>query len=353
MVYFPALTGFRGMAAIFILLFHSMLPWFKALWIGVPLFFVLSGFLITRILLQNKTTNNYFKAFYFKRALRIFPIYYLALFISVLWGFLVKADLSQLLIFLFYLQNFSISQGVQPDYCYGLMNHTWSLSVEELFYLMWPFLVLISNKKLFIWMTVSIGACSVIYKVVLIGFFYTTHSDQLWMLSMAGNIDGLMAGALLGILSLNKESFIYKKFPSKQFLLFILIFGICFGANYFIYADEKLFSIFKVLLSVLTIVIAFYLIARLISNPHKIFSKFFDLKFLQFTGKISYGIYLYHALVFGILDALVFHYKMSFNPVILFIIKVGLTYLIALFSWRFIEKPILRFKDKISYQTSS
>jgi peptidoglycan/LPS O-acetylase OafA/YrhL len=352
-VYFPSLTGFRGMAAILILLFHSMLPWFKALWIGVPLFFVLSGFLITRILLQNKTEGNYFKAFYIKRALRIFPIYYLAILISIFWGLLVNADLSQLPLFLIYVQNFSISQDIQPDYCYGLMNHTWSLSVEELFYFVWPFIVLISNKKLLIWMTVFISAASIVYKAALITFFYTTHTDQLWMLSLAGNIDGLMVGALLGILSLNPESFINKKFPCKSFLFSALIFASCFGANYFIYLDEKTGSIFKVLLSVSTIVTAFYLMAWLISNSDNRFLILFNLKFLRFTGKISYGIYLYHALVFGILDAIVFHYKINFNEIALFIIKVVLTYFIAIFSWRLIEKPILRFKDKVSYKASS
>src|SRR6187402_1893428 len=93
--YFEPLTGLRGLAAIFILLFHSLFPCFKALWIGVPLFFVLSGFLITRILIEHKGATHFFRVFYFKRSLRIFPIYYLALLISVFWGLLVHADLSQ------------------------------------------------------------------------------------------------------------------------------------------------------------------------------------------------------------------------------------------------------------------
>ena len=72
----PLLDGFRAMAIIFVLLVHTKLLAFQFGWIGVPMFFVLSGFLITRILLDNKTSGNYFKAFYFRRVVRIFPIYY-------------------------------------------------------------------------------------------------------------------------------------------------------------------------------------------------------------------------------------------------------------------------------------
>jgi peptidoglycan/LPS O-acetylase OafA/YrhL len=112
--HFDSLDGFRGLAALFILFFHSLLPWFRPLWIGVPMFFVLSGFLITRILITHKEAPGYLKTFYSKRALRIFPIYYLALFISVLWALLVHASFRNFPFFLFYLQNFIIAADIKP-----------------------------------------------------------------------------------------------------------------------------------------------------------------------------------------------------------------------------------------------
>ena len=130
---FESLTGIRAVAVIFILLVHSHFNFFRVLWIGVPVFFVLSGFLITRLLLKNKDAKNYFRVFFVRRSLRIFPIYYLVLFTTVLWGVVTQKDISQLYYYIFYLQNFVISRGITPEFCDGILRHTWSLSVEELF----------------------------------------------------------------------------------------------------------------------------------------------------------------------------------------------------------------------------
>ena len=353
MVYFKSLNGFRALAAIFILLFHSMFPYFRTLWIGVPMFFVLSGFLITRILIEHKAAGNYLKAFYFKRALRIFPIYYLALLISVFWGLLVNADLSRLPVFIIYLQNFTISRNLLPEYCYGLMNHTWSLSVEELFYLVWPFVILFAGKKLLPVLIVFIGLSSILYKVIVISFFYTGHSDQLLLLSLAGNLDGLMAGALLGMLSLNKGSFLNRPFPFKQFFALLLVFTITLAANYCHFNIPRHFSVFKELLSVLAVFVSFYTIVWLISEKKtgSFFTRALNHPFMQLSGKISYGLYLYHALIFGITSACVYHFQIDANLFLLFLFKITLTYVVALLSWHAIEKPFLRLKDKLPYQS--
>lgn len=351
-IYYKPLNGLRGLAAILILLVHSLFPCFKALWIGVPIFFVLSGFLITRILLLNKTSENYFKAFYFKRALRIFPIYYLALLFSVFWGLAVKADFNHFPLFLIYLQNFPISQNNSPDYCYGLMNHTWSLSVEELFYLFWPLLVFILQKRTLVWVTLLIGLASILFKLVMLCFFYTEHTDQLLLLSLAGNIDGLMAGALLGILSLDSTSFLYRPFPLKTFYFALLFFCLVLAANYHTYSEIFHFSLVKNLLSLCVIAFTFFAIAWVIThqNSSSLFLRPFNSRLLQFAGTISYGLYLYHAIVYGITEAFVYHFKISFGSVPLLFFKILITLLISILSWRFIEQPFLRLKNKIPYK---
>lgn len=349
-VYFSALDGFRGLAAILILFFHSMFPIFSALWIGVPVFFVLSGFLITRILIQQKNSENYLKTFYLKRSLRIFPIYYLALLISVVWGLLVHADLSKLPLFLVYLQNFSISNNVLPDYCNGIMNHTWSLSAEEIFYLFWPLLIFVTPLQKIKALCISIGVSCLLFKFSLFTFFYTDLSSQLLQLSLVGNMDALMAGSLLGFLSLKNDFFTKKVFPRKTFLLSLSMFVIVFSLNYLDVSDSKNVAIFKAALSVLTVLISFFLIWFFSKENIKSFMhKFFRTRFMQFTGKISYGIYLYHALVFGIAASCIYHFQIRINTVVLFLFEILITYLIATLSWYWIEKPILRLKNKFRY----
>lgn len=349
--HFDALDGFRGLAALFILLFHSLLPWFRPLWIGVPMFFVLSGFLITRILVTNKEAEGYLKVFYTKRALRIFPIYYLVLLISVFWALLVQASFNNFPLFLFYLQNFTIAANAQPDYCYGLVNHTWSLSVEELFYLAWPLIVLAVRPRTLFTITWLIGLGCILYKIILLCFFYDKFTDQLLLLSLAGNLDGLMAGALLGLYSLNANSFLYRSFPRAQALAVLILFAGIFTASYFRFDQPLITSFFKQSLSVAAVILSFYGLAWFIrtSASPSLLNSFFQNSFLRFTGKISYGLYVYHALIFGILDAICYHYKISVGGTGLFIIKLGLSYAAAALSWSWIEKPVLAWKKTFHY----
>ncbi|PBQ32569.1 hypothetical protein CNR22_12570 [Sphingobacteriaceae bacterium] len=348
--YFSTLDGFRGLAAIFILCFHSMFPIFSALWIGVPMFFVLSGFLITRILIQEKNSPDFLKTFYLKRALRIFPIYYLALLISVVWGMLVNADLSKLPLFLIYLQNFTISNNVLPDYCNGIMNHTWSLSSEEIFYVFWPLLILIIPTQKIRWLIIFIGVACLLYKIILLSFFYNEFTSQLLQLSLAGNLDALMAGSFLGFLSLEKAFFDQKYFPWKIFIPSICLLVAVVITNNIDFVNSKFLAIAKATLSVVAVVVSYFLIwfvSR--ENSTSFIHLVFRMRFLQFTGKISYGIYLYHALVFGITASCVYHFKLQVNAIPLFLFELLITYLMAVVSWYFIEKPILRLKNKFQY----
>ncbi|HET8870890.1 MAG TPA: acyltransferase [Aquabacterium sp.] len=152
--YLPALDGVRALAVLMVVPHNLRLmvePHDAAThvldaildrgWIGVDLFFVLSGFLITRILLQTRTAPNYYSGFYWRRTLRIWPLYYVAL-LFMLWvvpalGWLPVHDRSHDAYFWLFLSNF-----VQPLHHHGpSLPHFWSLAVEEQFYLLWPLLV--------------------------------------------------------------------------------------------------------------------------------------------------------------------------------------------------------------------
>lgn len=150
---FPTLDGVRGLAILIVLMHnfsrlsqpdgivaHVLAAWFDRGWIGVQLFFVLSGFLITGILLDTRNAPNYFKSFFARRILRIFPLYYATLFVmfAVLPLFhLARHAAPSEIWLLVYLSNWvqSFHPGVNS------LGHFWSLAVEEQFYLLWPFVV--------------------------------------------------------------------------------------------------------------------------------------------------------------------------------------------------------------------
>lgn len=194
--YFKELDGVRGLAAIMVVLFHIKQSGVghdivaRTLYkagnfgqTGVILFFVLSGFLITRILLVSKYKESYFKKFYIRRSLRIFPLYYLALAIYVIiipyftTGKVVP--FSQSWSFWVYLQNI----GFTFKWSLTGPNHFWSLAVEEHFYLVWPFAVYFLSEK---WLLRAIGlivASSIIIRVIMLnlgygGIFYFTFTTM-------------------------------------------------------------------------------------------------------------------------------------------------------------------------------
>lgn len=152
-----ALDGVRGIAIALVIFYHAFanlaatpqpgapLAWAgKSAWVGVDLFFVLSGYLITGILLQTRDRPGYFRIFYMRRFFRIFPLYYsYLLFLFLVARFHVKWQAIHLSWHFFYLSNL----GMAFHDAGGLVSHLWSLSVEEQFYLVWPALILLVPRR--------------------------------------------------------------------------------------------------------------------------------------------------------------------------------------------------------------
>lgn len=156
----PALDGVRGLAILMVMAHNFNLledtqgACAKATelvlnfgWVGVQLFFVLSGFLITNILLTTKHSGNYFRSFFGRRAVRIFPLYYISLALGLIVYPLLSGDTlagseNQLWLWT-YLSNWASPLGHEV----GLYPHMWSLAVEEQFYLVWPFIVYFLSKR--------------------------------------------------------------------------------------------------------------------------------------------------------------------------------------------------------------
>ncbi|HSG42491.1 MAG TPA: acyltransferase, partial [Anaerolineales bacterium] len=152
----PGLDGLRAIAYLFVFFFHAR--YLDVGWVGVQLFFVLSGFLITGILLEMKkslSTKEYFIKFYGRRFLRIFPLYYFYLIatgIVTAWLISISYRTSYMEMFgnqvryaVFYIYNFTIATIIDdPSF---ILEHLWSLSIEEQFYIFWPLVILLTPQN--------------------------------------------------------------------------------------------------------------------------------------------------------------------------------------------------------------
>ena len=313
------LDGVRGCAILLVLFFHLIfmplpLGTFSIFWLnagrffmhGVTLFFVLSGFLVGSLLLHYKNSKNYFKAFYFRRAARILPLYYLLLISYYFTKYVVflnvqQAELSSLSpewTYPFFLQSFYIPKlGLGP----GMLNVCWSLCIEEQFYLFAPILIyFIENNKLIIICICGILA-SLFSRMLIPGV------DDLAILALiTSRFDSIFMGMILAVIYQKKAFMADLKANSIQLyvLLLILVAGIIIGFNNFSMGVFK-FTWFSLFFTVILLIP--------LSNSDSVFCKIFNLKALKYFGKYSYGIYLYHMPVFFLLHAANEKYGFSLN----------------------------------------
>ena len=340
--YYDSLDGVRGLAALMVMFCHfftyvqpgdtvvlNLLV--KAAAIGqsgVILFFVLSGFLITRILINTKNEHGYFSNFYARRSLRIFPLYFFFLFLFyfiVPWILGTETPaLNQQIYHWTYLQN------VAMTFNWPLKGpgHYWSLAVEEHFYLLWPLLVYFLTIKSLKKLVFVIYGIALVTRVILVSngydpFFFTLT-----------NMDSLAIGAGLAIWeyegSFKKSSYYVKGFIIS--LLPVLILWVFFGGD-----SNPVIQIVKPALVNITCVL---LIGFVITSKGGIVTKFFNSKVMNFSGKISYGLYVYHIGGYDFIRK----YLPIKNPYVLFICSALFVYLVAALSFFYFEKHFLELK---------
>lgn len=347
--YLKELDGIRAIAARMVMFFHfsagivstdKLLLFIKKISIfgqtGVSLFFVLSGFLITRILLVSKDKTNYFYNFYIRRVLRIFPLYYL--FLSIFY-FLVPifsktpiVNFYNQFYYWIYMQDFAMTfnwDSVGP-------LHFWSLAIEEHFYLFWPFLIYFFNTNKIIFSIIGLLLISVLVRVLLI-----SHHYEVFYFTFS-RMDELAFGALLAILEMKN---ILRTDNSKKFiLLFIVVMVptiIIWSLNNA--SGNAILQIFKfILLSVAFFSFIGYVVTSKESN---LFKRFLKLKPFSFSGKISYGLYVYHPLCFFIFNKFFSTNYFVVNLVGSFIC----TYIVATISYYLIESQFLKLKERFNY----
>ena len=342
------MDGLRCFAIFLVLLQHFakyIAKYFYAGYYGVDLFFVISGFLVTTILLQ---PNGYsFKENYVhfigRRTLRIFPIYYLTILLLWLSGqAVVRDNLGYLLTYTF---NYALIFKQLPK---SSVNHFWSLCVEEQFYLLWPFVVLLLKRKTVVLFIVTI-------LIVLVGyaqqvFFIFPSMAPYNYISLTTRMAPLALGAIGAIVASNNR-LPYTIFTNKLFGYFmVLLLAITLVTNYkFKIPVLGLCSLY------LVITAAFY------EYPFKFINRFLSNKTVMYIGTISYGIYVFHYPVLYFCNNYIFDpvwakidvaflgrfQKYTWHTwIIKFPLYSLLTIGLAAVSYKFIEAPLLKLKDK-------
>ena len=352
--YIPQFDSIRAIAVLLVIIHHwipekSILNFLPNGPIGVNTFFVLSGFLITGILIKGKKEAeelrikkvNVFRNFYIRRSLRIFPIYYLLLLVLFLlddpaikengaWYYTYSSN------FLFYLQQ---------DFP-ARVAHLWSLAVEEQFYLVWPFLVIFTPKKL-------LPYCITAFFIIGVSMNFVFKSASWWMDILTPScFDAFAIGALLSWLINYRSDLIARLQPAFRSIVLV--------AFLFFAGELAGMSIFpsRTIHSVLAVMAIYYSLFR---KNNIVVNFILNNKWLIRIGKISYGIYLYHLFVPELWEYIInqlnaggidlfFNHEMPewLKPAWLFIQEFFFLLLIASVSWKFIEKPINNLKDSFT-----
>ena len=355
--FMPELDVLRGIAVLGVLFFHGFraeyggLPFTGARRtflmatqpgaLGVNLFFVLSGFLITGILLDSRARPDYYRRFYTRRALRILPAYYSLL---ILLGVLHQASAAFLGLSFVYLSNVTSLFGVSMDY-----HPLWSLAVEEHYYIVWPSVVRKLRPRFLA--LFSLALCILIPVARAVSFHYGHLLGGEWYTWFAA--DGLAEGSLLAIVL---RSSVSRKQAAAGATLLLMIATILMiaGAPFGMLSHQTMLGASLQLTLVNTFfagVLLLFLILGISSRKWLVNSAI-----LAFFGYISYGLYLIHPMIFRIYDKITARFWPWLQPsvghfdlivlrfAVVSAVAIGLAYL----SREYYEEWFLRRKERIA-----
>lgn len=348
----PQLDGLRTLAVTAVVLQHYKVFVGGAIY-GVHLFFVLSGFLITGILLAERkkideariSRARAFRQFYARRALRIFPLYYFVVLLGVLLNVAYARDYAGWLL----TYTINLKMAAQGWYI-GNYAHFWSLAIEEQYYLAWPWLILLLPRKWLIRAGIITIIIAPLFRLCVAYLFTEEMNATAWLpgyIATPTTLDSLGMGSLLAILGTSEMGVAWlgkwmkRAIPVAGFILAVA-FRYVPGSAHFILSDTAAAIFFA------------WMVYAASSGFSGIAGKILSAAPIVYLGRISYGIYVYHPLVAAVVRDRVrgFDLWSPRNIAVSSLILATLTVGVATISWYMLERPLNQLKNKFPYEPS-
>lgn len=365
-VHLPVLDGIRGIAILMVMIYHFSDPHLgggvvvkllKAGVCGVDLFFVLSGFLITGILFDSRDNQRYFRDFYIRRALRIFPLYY-----GVLIGVLIvlpwfnayiasQAAYEHQSWLWLYLSNYLRFEHEATSL--GCLSHFWSLAVEEQFYFIWPLAIYFCNRKTGLLMCVGCVLLSIGFRTTQVIVDTPEMAHQACNIWTQCRMEALAVGAFVALFARGGTS---KSTVVR--LSGILGIAAVLSLGYLTYTgqvSELMQGGLDVMRYTLCAWIAGALVALSVASNSAWVNRVIGCRPLRFFGKYSYGLYVFHWILIPAFrqilpSATLLAWVKSplLAQFLLISVSTGISVVVALLSWHLFEKHFLRLKDVLA-----
>jgi peptidoglycan/LPS O-acetylase OafA/YrhL len=359
--HYAALDGLRGVAILSVMLYHftggynganpALRLWSfiaDAGWMGVDLFFALSGFLITGILYDTAQAEDKIKNFYARRALRIFPLFYAVLFALLLLTPVLHFHWrAEHLFYFFYLTNVAVlfAPNFQPPSQWINLGHLWSLAVEEQFYMLWPFIVWRVRQRItLLWVILSVLIAGPLLRALLLAEGMNSVAMSRLLFTRA---DSLLFG---GGVALLVRGPLANRIPAQRILitsasLLALLLLLAHGPD--------ATSPWICTIGYTAIAACSASLIYLAQQGSNWVSNLFDRPLLQFFGRYSYGLYIFHGLYFVYLRhlATTFGYRIRSGilaQLLIFAFGFLLSIALAWLSYHFFEAPLLKLKRRFT-----
>lgn len=336
------LDALRGLACLAIV-FHHFKPHLLPFgWAAVDLFFILSGYLITAIIIRHANEDRFLLNFYVRRGLRIWPIYYLTvLTIAAASPWLPRYhNYAGLPYILSYTQEVGLHWGWPVPAFSEYTLHMWSLAIEEQFYLLWPALIFLVGRRGVVPLALTVAAAAV----------WARSSGMYWRILLT-RADGLAMGAILASLFASREAIrSHRAVPRVLAVLGLAALAyltVLIATGRMAKPEAPPSPGFSML--VINILGA-SIIGLVVYHRGKPALRFLRRPRLVWVGQLSYGIYVYHYILMLLSDDIAQALGKGGRPFWREALTVAIVFVLASLSWRFVELPMLRLKSRFEYR---